>query len=103
MPDTYHMAGSGGDRHLNFYGDRDNLMTGQIRCSGCGKWIRERPEAGDWDEAERAYQGDEYEEHYCEADFGHALDLTSEDEYEAWKAFERREVLREVHEVSVVE
>ena len=25
MPDTYHTAGSGGDRHLNFYGDRDNL------------------------------------------------------------------------------
>ena len=27
MPDTYHTAGSGGDRHLNFYGDRDNLTV----------------------------------------------------------------------------
>jgi hypothetical protein len=27
MPDTYHTAGSGGDRHLNFYGDRDNLWA----------------------------------------------------------------------------
>ena len=25
MPDTYHTAGIGGDRHLNFYGNRDNL------------------------------------------------------------------------------
>ena len=24
MPDTYHTAVSGGDRHLNFYGNRDN-------------------------------------------------------------------------------
>ena len=25
MPDTYHTAGIGGDRHLNFYSNRDNL------------------------------------------------------------------------------
>jgi hypothetical protein len=26
LPDTYHAAVSGGDRHLNFYGNRDNLL-----------------------------------------------------------------------------
>jgi len=25
MPDTYHTAGLRRDRHLNFYGDQDNL------------------------------------------------------------------------------
>ncbi len=33
MPDTYHTAGSGGDRHLNFYGDRDNLRLGAFRAA----------------------------------------------------------------------
>ena len=27
MPDTYHTAGIGGDRHLNFYSNRDNLRA----------------------------------------------------------------------------
>jgi len=68
-------------------GERRGLV-GQIRCTGCGKWIRRRPAAGDWAEAERAYAGDEYEEHYCEADFGHALDPASDEEWAAWEASE---------------
>jgi len=63
-------------------------LTGMVRCSGCGKWIRPRPEADDWDAAERAYAGDEYEEHVCAADFGHALDLASDEEWAAWEAIE---------------
>jgi len=27
LPDTYHTQASGGDRHLNFYGNRDNLFN----------------------------------------------------------------------------
>jgi hypothetical protein len=71
-------------------GERHGL-AGQVRCSGCGQWIRRRPEAGDWAEAERAYAGDEYEEHDCPADYGQALDLTSEEEWAAWEALEREE------------
>jgi DNA polymerase I len=71
-------------------GERRGLV-GQVRCSGCGQWVRKRPEAGDWAEAERAYAGDEYEEHDCPADFGQALDLTSEEEWAAWEALEREE------------
>jgi hypothetical protein len=80
-------------------GERHGL-AGQVRCLGCGKWIRQRPEAGDWAEAERAYAGDEYEEHDCPADYGRALDLTTEDEWAAWEARERE--LREVEEVGEV-
>jgi hypothetical protein len=29
LPDTYHRQVSGGDRHLNFYGNRDNLKIAQ--------------------------------------------------------------------------
>jgi hypothetical protein len=72
-------------------------LVGQVRCAGCGQWIRPRPEVGDWDEAERAYAGDEYEEHVCEADFGHGLDLTSADEWAAWEEQERE--MRVVEEV----
>jgi hypothetical protein len=67
-------------------------LTGQVRCSGCGHWIRKRPEVGDWDEEERAYAGEEFEEHYCEADFwGYDL-APSEDEREAWLTQEAQEV-----------
>jgi hypothetical protein len=66
-------------------------LAGRVRCLGCGQWIRKRPEAGDWDEEERAYGGDEFEEHTCEADF-FGYDLTpSEEEREAWLAEEARE------------
>jgi hypothetical protein len=72
-------------------GERRGL-TGQVRCAGCGQWIRKRPELGDWDEEERAYAGEEFEEHYCEADFW-GYDLTpGEAEREAWLAQEAREV-----------
>ena len=66
-------------------GERRGL-TGMVRCSGCGQWIRPRPEIGDVEAAERAYSGDEWQEHYCPADFGDALDLASEEEREAWEA-----------------
>lgn len=68
-------------------GDRRGL-TGMTRCIGCGKWIRKRPEADDYAAAERIYSGDEWQEHVCEADFGHAVDQTSMEEWEAWEAFE---------------
>jgi hypothetical protein len=72
-------------------GERRGL-TGQVRCKGCGQWIRKRPGLGDWEEEERAYVGEEFEEHYCEADFW-SYDLTpSEEEREAWLAQEVREV-----------
>jgi hypothetical protein len=86
-------------------GDRLGL-AGQTRCSGCGEWIRKRPDVDDWDEEERAYAGDEFEEHDCPADYGHALDLTSEEEWAAWEAAEREERPAEgrgVSEVSEVE
>jgi len=89
-------------RRVRGSGERRGL-TGQVRCAGCGRWVRKRPEADDWDETERAYAGDEYEEHYCEADFGHSLDLTSEEEWAAWEAFEREQRTAEVDEVSEVE
>jgi hypothetical protein len=63
-------------------------LTGMARCSGCGKWIRKRPALDDWAAAERAYAGDEWQEHYCEADFGRALDLASAEERAAWEAIE---------------
>ena len=50
-------------------GERRSLAD-QTRCTGCGDWIRQRPEVGDQDQAERIYAGDEYTEHYCEAEFG---------------------------------
>jgi hypothetical protein len=53
-----------------------------------GQWIRERPTTDDYEAAERAYAGDEWQEHICEADFGHALDLASDEEREAWEALE---------------
>jgi DNA polymerase I len=72
-------------------GERRGL-TGRVRCLGCGQWIRERPEAGDWGGEERAYAGDEFEEHYCEADLW-GFDLTpSEDEREVWLTRESQEV-----------
>jgi DNA polymerase family A len=66
-------------------------LVGRTRCIGCGQWIRKRPELDNWDEEERAYAGDEWQEHVCEADFGSALDLTSMEEWEAWEAFEREQ------------
>jgi DNA polymerase-1 len=63
-------------------------LTGQIRCSGCGKWIRKRPDFDDWDAAERIYAGDEWQEHDCPANYGRALDLASMEEWEAWEAAE---------------
>jgi DNA polymerase-1 len=68
-------------------GERRGL-TGMIRCSGCGQWIRPRPEIGDVEAVERSYGGDEWQEHYCPADFGEALDLASEEERAAWEATE---------------
>lgn len=74
-------------------GQRLGLLD-QIRCSGCGKWIRRRPDVDDWEAAERAYAGDEWEEHNCEADFGNAVDSTGEEEWEAWTEYERTQGLK---------
>jgi DNA polymerase I len=82
-------------------GDRRG-RAGQVRCAACGKWIRRRPDVDDWDAEERAYAGDEFEEHDCAADFDGALDLTSEEEWAAWEAAERERLAFEVEEVSEV-
>jgi hypothetical protein len=62
-------------------------LTGRVRCSGCGQWIRERPDADDYAAAEREYT-DEWQEHICEADFGNAVDQATMEEWEAWEAIE---------------
>jgi hypothetical protein len=64
-------------------------LTGMTRCLGCGQWLRPRPDPDDYQAAERAYAGDEWQEHDCPADYGHALDLTSDEEWMAWEAAEQ--------------